>query len=91
MSSLDETFDAILHFSRAFAEFNEALRASATELAEKHAVLAGLWTDQAARDYAQIYEPLDVSLKQYLSHDAPRMEDFMAAKVRMLDAYLQGG
>jgi hypothetical protein len=91
MASLDETYDALSHFSRAFTEFNEALRGSEAELAEKHSILAGLWTDNAARSYAQIYEPLDASLKQYVTQDAPRMENFIQSKVRMLDAYLHGG
>jgi uncharacterized protein YukE len=88
MASLDETFNALSHFSRAFAEFNEALRASAAELADRHDVLARQWTDHAARAYAQIYEPLDTSLQQYLSHESPPMENFIEAKVRLLDTYL---
>lgn len=90
MPSLDDTYDAITHFSRALGEFNEALRISEADLAEKHSVVEGLWNDNAARAYARLYEPLDTSLKQYLMHDAPRMEDFIQTKVRMLDTYLNG-
>lgn len=91
MASLDETYDAISQFWRAFVEFNEALRVSTAELEEKHADLEGLWADSAAHAYAKLYEPLDAALKQYVASEAPRMEDFIASKVRLLDSYLNGG
>jgi uncharacterized protein YukE len=90
MTTLDETYDAIAHFARSLAEFNEALRTSAAELADRHGVLEGVWSDNAARSYAQLYEPLNTALQHYLAHEAPRMEDFIQAKVRILDAYLHG-
>lgn len=90
MSSLDETYEAIAHYSRALAEFNDALRVSVLDLDEKHEVVQGLWADSAARAYAQIYEPMRQHLEKYLAHEAPRLETFIETKVRVLDAYLNG-
>lgn len=90
MSSLDETCEALTFFGRAFSEFNESLRVSAADLADKHAKLDGLWTDSAARAYGQFYEPLETSLRGYLGRDAPQMEEFINNKIRLLNAYLMG-
>ena len=71
-------------------KFNEELRVSANDLSEKHGQLDGIWSDSAAIAYAKLYEPLEASLKQYLGHDAPRMEDFINTKIKQLYAYLHG-
>lgn len=91
MASLDDTFDALKQFARALAEFNEALRLSALELAARHDALKGLWDDSAARSYALLYEPLETATQQYLASDAPRLSEFVEMKVRLLAEFLDGG
>jgi len=90
MNSLDDVYDQMRLFQRALLEFNEEIRTSAQALAKSHDDLCGLWRDQAALHYRQLYEPLADSLHQYLQGDAPRFERFMENKVRQLERYLNG-
>lgn len=88
MDSLDETYERLRYFHGALLEFNEALRASLAELRDYHATIDALWTDEAARAYHKVYEPLADVIDRYVVHEAPRFEDFIDTKVRQLDDYL---
>jgi uncharacterized protein YukE len=90
MSSLNETFDSLAQFSQALNEFNEAMKASHAEVADKHEALKGIWDDQAAHEYEKVYEPVEATLTEYVNHTAPRLEEFLQTKLRMLDTYLNG-
>jgi hypothetical protein len=90
VSSLDEVYEQMRLFQRTLTEFNQEIRATATELAKSHENVCGLWQDEAALRYRQAYEPLAHSLDEYLSGGAPRFERFMESKVQQLGRYLQG-
>jgi len=91
MSSLDDTFEQMRFFGKALAEFNEELRGSRDALAQAHDQTRALWTDEAARTYLRVYEPLAQSLDEYLRGPAPRFEQFLDDKIRQLEQYLNGG
>ncbi|MBI1396982.1 MAG: hypothetical protein GC151_13475 [Betaproteobacteria bacterium] len=89
--SLDETFDQMRTFAAALERFDEALRASHRQLAERHAAVEGLWQDAFAREYAAAWEPLARDLERWVQHDGTEYRDFVTTRLRALAQYLEDG
>lgn len=90
MSNLDDVYERMRAFRDRLEEFQDVLRAGHTDMTNRHDDIAAGWTDAAARDYHARHDPLAETLKRYIDRTGPDYLDFLADKLRALDAYLNG-
>ncbi len=90
MANLDDTHQALMGFCRAFTEFNESLATSIHEVKARHEEVDGLWNDSVAQRYKAVFGPFSENMDIYVAANAPKMEDFLKAKIADLEQYLHG-
>lgn len=88
--SLDETYEALNHFARALARFDEQVRVGRAQIRERHDAIDAIWTDSLRRQYDQAIESLDKQLAEYADSHSERFEAFLDAKISQLRSYLHG-
>lgn len=88
--SLDETYEALINFSRELKQFDERLRAGRMQIRDKHEAIDGIWRDRLRQQYNSQLEELDRQMSVYADSRSEQYEKFLRAKIAQLRNYLHG-
>ncbi len=90
-ASMDEVYDRMTAFAKSLENFQELLQSSLNEMQARHDAVDPMWEhDQFRRQYEARWEPLQNLLADFLQRKAPGYRNFLADKLRAIDAYLNG-
>jgi hypothetical protein len=88
--SLDETYEALINFSRELKQFDERLRAARMQIRDKHQAIDGIWRDRLRLQYDSQLEELDRQISVYAESRSEQFEEFLRSKIAQLRNYLHG-
>lgn len=88
MSSMNDVYEQMRHFSKELDHFHEVLQRSLKEMELRHGAADPLWKDSFRKQYDERWLPLQEKVQFYWKKTAPQYHRFLEEKLRSLERYL---
>jgi hypothetical protein len=87
---VDEALERLVQFRNALELFHQKLAASHRQVEQRRDTVSPHWQDANRRWHDERWGPLEESLRQFLTSEAPSCLEFLDAKIHALQRYLHG-
>lgn len=87
---MDEVYQTMVRFEEELEKFNLSVQNSFKEIGQNHEKVSPLWDDSMERDYKKRWNPLEESMKTYITKDGASYVEILLHKVSAIKRYLHG-